>query len=364
MRGALGVVRFPDACRLRRLAAVARFENFAIAGAHGKTTTTAMTGWILQKNGLDPTVMVGGDVRGWSGGFRPGGSIAVVEADEYDRAFLRLSPQSAAVTSIAEEHLECYGTLEALEVAFGIFLEQTLPGGSAVVPAARRELADWALRIGREVITTGPGGDIHCIRTSGSGWVQEYSVCGMNEGVLQLPGEYNLLNAGTSIALASTVGIAIQDSLLALADFPGVSRRMERIGEIDGVLLLSDYAHHPDEMKAAILGLRQIPLGRIGVVFQPHLFSRTASMAEQMGEALALADWSLVLPIYPAREEPLPGIHSGLVADAAVRCGGMSSTCSTSDLRGCIDSHDSDVIVFMGAGTVDSLCRSIAGEPE
>ena len=186
----------------------------------------------------------------------------------------------------------------------------------------------------------------------------------MNEGVLQLSGEYNLLNAGTSIALASTVGIAIQDSLLALADFPGVSRRMERIGEIDGVLLLSDYAHHPDEMKAAILGLRQIPLGRIGVVFQPHLFSRTASMAEQMGEALALADWSLVLPIYPAREEPLPGIHSGLVADAAVRCGGMSSTCSTSDLRGCIDSHDSDVIVFMGAGTVDSLCRSIAGEPE
>ena len=139
---------------------------------------------------------------------------------------------------------------------------------------------------------------------------------------------------------------------------------MERIGKIDGVLLFSDYAHHPDEMKAAIRGLRRIPVGKIGVVFQPHLFSRTASMAEQMGEALSLADWSLVLPIYPAREDPLPGVHSGLVTDAAIRCGAISYTCSANDISERIHTLDSDVIVFMGAGTVDSIGRSMAGEPE
>jgi len=233
-----------------------------------------------------------------------------------------------------------------------------------IVPAIHRDLAERACRIGREFITTGPGGEIHCVRTSGSGWTQDYSVCGIDEGSLQLPGEYNLLNAGTAIALASTVGIAVQDSLIALADFPGVSRRMERIGTFNGVLLLSDYAHHPDEMKAAIQGLRQIPAGRIGVVFQPHLYSRTASMSEQMGEALALADWSLVLPIYPAREEPLPGVHCGLVVDAAARCGAICSSCDASELRERMDALEADVIVFMGAGTIDTLCRSIAGERE
>ena len=350
---------------LRRSEALAEVTStstlLAIAGAHGKTTTTAMTGWILQENGLNPTVMVGGAVPGWGGGFRSGGSTAVVEADEYDRAFLRLSPEVAAVTSFAEEHVECYGSALALAEAFGVFLELTPPGGSVIVPLVHEGLARWARRLGRRIITTGPGGDVHCIRTGGSGWVQEFSVGGVDHGLLPLPGEYNLLNAGTAIALASTMGVPVQDSVRALESFPGVSRRMEAVGHLGTARVFSDYAHHPDEMKAAILGLRRIPAGRIGIVFQPHLFSRTAAQADRMGEALSLADWSLVLPVYPAREDPIPGIDSGLVVDAARRLGAACRQCTEEDLSDNLDTSGTDVIVFMGAGTVDSSCRSMVG---
>jgi len=140
---------------LRRSEALAELANdsqlLAVAGAHGKTTTTAMTGWILQETGHDPTVMVGGTVNAWGGNFRSGSTLTVVEADEYDRAFLRLRPVSAAVTSFAIEHLECYGTPEALSVAFGVFLEMTRSGGTVIVPFINRDLAKWAGRIERKI---------------------------------------------------------------------------------------------------------------------------------------------------------------------------------------------------------------------
>ena len=347
---------------LRRSEALADLANdatlLAVAGAHGKTTTTAMTGWILQETDNNPTVMLGGRISEWNGNFRSGSDLTVVEADEYDRAFLRLRPISAAVTSFAIEHLECYGTPEALSVAFGIFLEMTRPGGTVIVPYKQRNLALWAERIGRRRITTGVSGDVFCKRIRTGSWEQEYQV-GDITGILPLPGEYNLRNAETAIALASTVGVDFADSVRALSNFPGVSRRMENIGEFGSAIVLSDYAHHHDEISAALQGVSQISNGKICVVFQPHLYSRTAAHAEEMGHALSSADWNLILPIYPAREQPIEGVDSSLIVDAVRRAGGVCNECLQEELSATLSGMHADVIVFMGAGSVDQYARRI-----
>ncbi|MEN8209649.1 MAG: Mur ligase domain-containing protein, partial [Candidatus Fermentibacteria bacterium] len=271
---------------LRRSEALAELANdshlLAIAGAHGKTTTTAMTGWILQETGYDPTVMVGGAVSAWNGNFRPGSILTVVEADEYDRTFLRLRPASAAVTSFAIEHLECYGTPEALSVAFGMFLEMTRPGGTVIVPFINRDLAKWAGRIDRNIVTTGPEGSVFCRALETDKWRQKYAIDGI-QGYLPLPGDHNLRNAETAIALASEAGVETEASVLALESFPGVSRRLERIGTLGSAVVLSDYAHHPDEIEAALQGVSQVSDGKTVVVFQPHLYSRTAVQYEAAG---------------------------------------------------------------------------------
>lgn len=347
---------------LRRSEALAELANdttlLAVAGAHGKTTTTAMTGWILQETDLNPTVMLGGRVSEWNGNFRSGSDLTVVEADEYDRAFLHLRPMSAAITSFAIEHLECYGTLEALSVAFGIFLEMTRPGGTVIVPYKNRDLARWAERIGRRVITTGTSGDVLCKRIRVDSWEQEYQI-GDITGILPLPGEHNLRNAETAIALASTVGVDVADSIRALRNFPGVSRRLEKIGEFGSAIVLSDYAHHHDEISAALQGVSQVSNGKICVVFQPHLYSRTAAHSEEMGCALSSADWSLILPVYPAREKPIEGVDNSLIVDAVRRAGGTCDACFHEELRSRLSDMQADVIVFMGAGSVDRYARRI-----
>ena len=351
----------------RRSEALAELANtpqlMAVSGAHGKTTTTAMTGWILQKAGFDPTVMLGGAVSAWGGNFRSGSMLTVIEADEYDRTFLRLRPRSAAVTSFAIEHLECYGTAEALSVAFGVFLEMTLPGGTAVVPFTNRDLAKWAGRIDRKIVTTGMNGSVFCRLIEADQWRQKYTIDGI-EGMLPLPGHHNLRNAETAIALASTAGVSTNDSVRALESFPGVSRRLERIGTYGSSTVISDYAHHPDEIDAALQAISQLSDGRIGVVFQPHLYSRTASQSEDMGRALSRADWALLLPIYPAREKPVPGVTSSLVVDAAIRAGISSELCMPVDLEKKLGMRKAEIIVFMGAGTVDAYARELVKASE
>ncbi|MCK5117152.1 MAG: UDP-N-acetylmuramate--L-alanine ligase [Candidatus Aegiribacteria sp.] len=352
---------------LRRSEALAELANdshlLAVAGAHGKTTTTAMTGWILQETGHDPTVMVGGTVSAWGGNFRPGSSLTVVEADEYDRAFLRLKPVSAAVTSFAIEHLECYGTPEALSVAFGVFLEMTRPGGTVIVPFINRDLAKWAERIERNVITTGPEGSVFCRPLETDKWRQKYMIDGI-QGYLPLPGNHNLRNAEAAIALASTAGVSTEDSAGALESFPGVSRRLERIGNTGSAVVLSDYAHHPDEIEAALQGVSQVSQGKIVVVFEPHLYSRTAVQYEAAGIALSRADMALVLPIYPAREKPIPGITSQLVVDASVRAGGNCELCTPVNVMKLLLEMEAEIIVFMGAGSIDSLARELVEDAE
>ncbi|MBN1434791.1 UDP-N-acetylmuramate--L-alanine ligase [Candidatus Fermentibacterales bacterium] len=338
-------------------------ELIAVAGAHGKTTTCGMIGWALEKLGRSPTVFVGGRVMEWNSNFRQGGDPIVMEADEFDRAFLRIRPSVAVVTSFASEHLECYGNEEMLAQAYGIFLEQTVPGGSVVVPEASKELALWAGRIGRNVRTTGPGGDFDFRKLHQDGkWGTAYSTNLGLDGRIAVPGRHNVMNAATAFAALLQYGFAPEEIIEAISGFPGVSRRLERIGSIGGCDVISDYAHHPEEIEASLRAVRDTCRGPFGVVFEPHLYSRTARLSGDMARALLLADWCLILPVYAAREEPISGVDSDLVCSAAR---GLGLDCNTAgfDLVGkLIEGRRSGTIVFMGAGLVDELARRLVRE--
>jgi len=346
---------------LRRSEALAELTTecvtLAVSGAHGKTSTTSMTGWILQETGLNPTVFLGGGMTEWNGNFRPGGPLAVVEADEYDRAFLRLSASHAAVTAFDLEHLECYGSPEALEWAFEVFLELTLPGGTVAVPVEKPSLARHAARIGRRVVTCGPGGDYDFVPLSPAGWGMSYEFRGAS-GVLPAPGIHNLRNAATAVALSHAAGVLPGDAIEALSSWPGVQRRLERLGERGRTVFLSDYAHHPTEMTAALAAVAGAVNGPVDVVFQPHLFSRTAMLHKDMAKSLASARNVWVLPVYPSREEPMPGVSSDLIIASS---GGRFRHTSEEGIPGLMKASDASALVFMGAGSVDGMARKAFG---
>lgn len=332
----------------------------AVSGAHGKTTTTSMTGWIAQECGANPTVFVGGHMDCWGGNFRSGGELAIVESDEYDRTFLRLTPAHAAVTSYALEHLECYGSPEALEWAFQAFLESVLPGGTVIVPMEKPALGYWASRIGRKVLRSGPGGEIDAKMGEYPGWGEKYTLFGCR-GFIPAPGVHNVRNAQVAVALSQAVGIEPSEAVAALESWPGVSRRLEKIASRGDTVYVSDYAHHPDEMAAALSSLENSVKGPITVFFQPHLYSRTSLLHREMGVALGIAGKSFVLPIYPAREEPLPGVDSSLVAKAAIKAGADCSEIKPGNIEAALKDAEGGIVVFMGAGSIDSIARSILG---
>ncbi len=350
---------------LRRSEALAELASshrvISIAGAHGKTTTTSMAGWIAQETGLNPTVFIGGNMNCWNGNFRPGGELAIVESDEFDRTFLRLTPSHAAVTSFALEHLECYGSPEALEWAFQVFLESVLPGGTVIVPMEKPGLGFWAERIGRTILTSGPGGDIDAKIGEYRGWGEKYRLFGCN-GFIPAPGIHNVRNAQVAVALSMACGIEADKAMDALASWPGVSRRLEKIGEYRGTTIVSDYAHHPDEIAAALSSVKKLTDGTVTVVFQPHLPSRTSLLYREMGSALRIADRSYVLPIFQAREEPLPGVDSSIVCDAARRSGALCEMVSMEKIEDVLKKSSGGVLIFMGAGSIDNCARRVLRE--
>ena len=296
----------------------------AIAGTHGKTTTTAMTTEAVAALGLGVTGIAGGRVEAWGGNARiDGDKLYVVEADEYDQAFLTLQPSIAVVTNVEADHLECYGTIEALEDAFVTFAsraERVLVGndssGAARVAARlpRERLwrfglpsADADLRV--EVLETAPEGSRARVMIPGRGKL---------ELTLQVPGVHNLRNAAAALGVVAALGFDPSVALQPLAQFRGVGRRFERLGEQNGIAWVDDYAHHPTELRVTLAAARQaFPGRRLVAVFQPHLYSRTAAHGTAMGEALAAADLAVVTDIYAAREAPMPGVTGEAVANAA-----------------------------------------------
>ena len=351
--------------RAEMLGEISRLKwTIAVAGTHGKTTTTSLTGFILTHAGLDPTVVVGGRMHFLGAHARLGHSqFLVAEADEFDRSFLTLLPVLALVTTVEREHLDTYGTVEALEDAFAAFADRVPFYGAVIAGLDDDGVRRLLPRCVRRVVSYGltPEADVHAVSPTFTRTGVQCRVVarGHELGTLSvpLPGRHMLANALGAVAGALEVGVPFADIAAAVAAFTGVARRFERKGERDGVVVVDDYAHHPTEVAATLQAARQsFPDSRIVAVFQPHLFTRTQAFAREFGQALLGADAALVLPIYPARERPIAGVSHKLIV-AAARSGGHP------EVRACTSFDDAlavlsglvrrgDVLLTMGAGDV------------
>jgi UDP-N-acetylmuramate--alanine ligase len=362
---------------LKRAEALGTWVNrgrvVAVAGSHGKTTTTAMTTEILAAAEMDPTGLVGGRVLAWESNLRFGaGPHFVVEADEFDRSFHHLRPQVAVVTSVEADHLDVFQDLEGVQEAFTVFLEGVSPDGQVAICGDDHGASRLLPALGGRATTYGlnPGAQLRgeVIREVGSGatfsvW-EEGSYRG--EIALGVPGRGNVQNALGAALGARMAGAEWEPIRRGLEAFQGVGRRFELLGEVGGVTVVDDYAHHPTEIRATLAAARsRFPGGRIVAVFQPHLFSRTKDFAREFGEALSGADEVWVTEIYPAREKPIPGVTGVLVAQAAVEAGAPSVSFHPQMLE--LPSEmlpglrAGDVCLTMGAGSIELLGGDILG---
>jgi UDP-N-acetylmuramate--alanine ligase len=338
-----------------------------ISGTHGKTTTTVMTTEALTAAGLNPTGIAGGRVSTWGGNARVAGDdLFVVEADEYDKAFLTLYPTVAVVNNVEPDHLECYGSMSALEDAFAEF------AGRARIAIINAD-DSGARRIGERVGTA-----VHRFGCSSDADIRIGEVVQLadtteariawNDGRsiqlrLKVPGLHNLRNAVAALAAVDALGGDLEPAARALGDFQGVGRRFERLGEFAGVAVVDDYAHHPSELAATLSAARQaFPGRRLVAVFQPHLYSRTAAHGQAMGEALAAADVVFVTEIYPAREQPIAGVSGRQVAAAAEGAGADTRFEATrADVGRNVfqELRSGDVVLTLGAGDITRVAPEL-----
>ncbi len=349
-------------------------RGVAVAGTHGKTTTTALVGHLLAAAGLDPTVVVGGWARDLGGHARlGGGDVLVCEADEYDRAFLQLGPEVAVVTTLEPEHLDCYRDVEDLTATFAAFANRCSAFGTVVLNGDDAGASSLLPLLRRRVVTYGLGGEARVqaadLVAEGAGSSFRITVGGRSLGSVRLPlaGRHNVSNALAALAVGFELGVPFPALADACAGFSGVGRRFEVRHGRRGMTVVDDYAHHPTELRATIAAVRQAFGGRrLVAVFQPHLFSRTRDFAAGFGDALLGADVAIVLPVYPAREAPLPGVSSDLVVVAARR-GGHPQVLAAADLEDAVALVDElaetgDVVLTLGAGDVWQVAERLLEE--
>jgi UDP-N-acetylmuramate--alanine ligase len=344
----------------------------AIAGTHGKTTTTSMCGLVMMKAGMDPTVIVGGKLKGLGGSnARLGhGDWIVLEADEYDRSFLQLLPTIAIITNVEADHLDIYSDLDDIKEAFCEFTNKVPFYGTACVCIDDEGVRDILPSISRVVMTFGTSDDA-TVRATNIVYTQRnttftLTVNGVDRGeiMLHVPGEHNVRNALAACAMALRCGIAFEMIRDGLADFGGVYRRFELRGERNGVLVIDDYAHHPTEIRATIDAARNgWPGRRVVAVFQPHTYTRTRDFVDEFASACAEADVVVLTDVYAAREQPIPGITGELLATAA-RALGHSSVHyvpNVVDVAGQISGmlQPGDVVLTMGAGDIHKVATAL-----
>jgi UDP-N-acetylmuramate--alanine ligase len=332
-----------------------------VAGTHGKSTTTSMIAVLLQGAGLDPSFAIGANVPALGVNAAHGASgIFVAEADESDGSFLNYRPRIAVVTNVEPDHLDHYGTAEAVYASFDRFTE-LLPADGVLVACAddagalalaRRTVARGNTR----VLLYGTSDDADLVlHDGGPGDVAVTTPAGRFPLDLQVPGRHNALNAAAAFAVALELGVDPDSAAGALAHFSGASRRFELKGEGRGVRVFDDYAHHPTEVRAALAAARSVAGNhKVHVLFQPHLFSRTREFAREFAEALNLADTALVLDIYPAREDPIPGVSSQLIADH-LAAGGRLVAAGEAVAALVAAAAAGDIVLTAGAGDVTAF---------
>jgi UDP-N-acetylmuramate--alanine ligase len=368
--------KIPVIQRAEMLAELMRLKyGIAIAGMHGKTTTTSMVASVLAAGGLDPTVVVGGRVDALGSNAKLGSSqYLVAEADESDRSFLKLSPILAVVTNLDREHMDCYRDMADVEQAFLTFIDKLPFYGAvtacldnlllaAILPRARRRVftygvasqADYRLEF-VEARKDGFG--------AGKGTFASFQVVTaagpLGPFELHVPGRHNVLNATAAVAIAHQLGIPVEKIAEGLNHFRGVDRRFQYCGKARGVTVVDDYGHHPTEIRATLAAARECGHRRIHVIFQPHRYTRTLDLFDRFAAAFADADTVLVLPIYAASEEPIPGVTAERLA-AKIRGPLVHFAPDFPAVLAAVSAQarEGDLILTLGAGNVSQLAPQI-----
>ena len=373
--------RIPVIPRAEMLAELMRLRyGIAIAGAHGKTTTTSMVALVLERAGLDPTAVIGGRLSAFGSNARLGrGDSMVVEADESDRSFLKLSPAIALVTNIDREHMEAYGSFGSLQEAFVEFINKVPFYGAAVLCVDDETVRALVPRAIRRVITYGladgvsPEPDVagHEMRLEpfGSHCVVSHLVNGSRQrlGSLQVavPGRHNLVNALGAVAVGLELRVPFRDIAGALAEFGGAERRFQVRGERRGIMVVDDYGHHPTEIAAVVAAARTTGR-RVVLAFQPHRYTRTRDLLKEFGQALGAADEVVLTDIYAAGEPAIEGITVDAVAAAVRSC----SSCPVHVVRGLENVprnilrllRPGDLVITLGAGSIGGVADRILSE--
>ncbi|MFJ8929111.1 UDP-N-acetylmuramate--L-alanine ligase [Streptomyces sp. NPDC102364] len=341
----------------------------AVAGTHGKTTTTSMLAVSLKSLGLNPSYAIGGDLDVPGSNAEHGeGEIFVAEADESDRSFHKYAPEVAIILNVELDHHANYASMDEIYESFETFTGKITPGGTLVIAADQAGAAELTRRVrdttSLKVVTYGEseGADIRIHKITPRGLASEVTV--LLDGKLltftvSVPGRHYAQNAVAALAAGVAMGIPARNLASALKSYTGVKRRLQLKGEVNGVQVIDSYAHHPTEMTADLDAMRAAAAdSRLLVLFQPHLFSRTQELGKEMGAALALADASVVLDIYPAREDPIPGITSALIIDAAREAGADVQAAADKDAAVAAVTgmaKHGDLVLTMGAGDVTDL---------
>ncbi len=356
--------KIPIIKRAEMLAECMRMQyGIGIAGTHGKTTTTSMVGLTLTEGKLDPTIIVGGKLSGLGGtNARLGnGEFIVVEADEFDRTFLKLTPTIAAITTLESEHLDTYKDLEDIKSAFIEFANKVPFYGFVVLCLDEPALQDIIPQINKKIITYGltVQADLRATDIEFKNFTSSFNVKYYDEELgrltLKIPGIYNVKNSLVAVSIAKELGVPFSTIKKALESFTGVYRRFE-VKYNEKIMVVDDYAHHPTETSATLAGIRSGWSRRLVAVFQPHLFSRTRDFYQEFGRSFLNSDVFICTDIYPAREEPIEGVTGELIADAA-RSFGHKNVIYVENKNDVIEvlndiKRDGDIMVTMGAGDI------------
>jgi UDP-N-acetylmuramate--alanine ligase len=357
--------KIPVIRRAEMLAEVMRLKyGIGIAGTHGKTTTTSMVSLVLIEGGIDPTVIVGGRLHGLAGSnARLGkGEFIVVEADEFDRSFLSITPTIAVLTTLETDHLDCYRDLEDIKAAFIQFASKVPFYGFVVLCLDEPALQDIMPRLKKKIITYGLNGQadlqavdiVHRSNTTSFLLLREGNELGTV--TLQIPGKHNVQNALAAIAVGLELGVPFAKVKAGVEKFTGVFRRWEVKAEIGGITVVDDYAHHPTEIRATLAGAKAGWRRRVVCVFQPHLYSRTRDFYDEFGRSFFNADVLVLTDVYPAREEAIQGITGELIVNAAKEFG-HKQVHYIPDKKGIPDFlltivQKGDIVITMGAGDI------------
>ncbi len=359
--------------RAEMLAELMRLRyGIAVAGSHGKTTTTSMIAAVLSYGKLDPTIVVGGKVKSMGTNARLGsGNFMVVEADESDGSFLRLSPVISVLTNIDEEHMDYYKDMAELEGAFMSFLNKIPFYGLSVLCVDCPRVEALSKDFNKRSITYGfdNGAELRAENVTISGFQTDFLVIFRDSPLgtvtLNVPGRHNAQNALAAIAVGMELGMSFDDVRLGLAEFRGIERRLQVKGEAGGIVVIDDYAHHPREIEVTLSALKESHDGRVVVIFQPHRYSRTKLLFDEFVKVLAQTDMLYIMDIYSAGEDPIEGITTESLYESIKKEGQNNITHLQGDdmIQSVVGSlQPNDLVITLGAGNVWAFGEKIVEE--